>query len=583
MVNTGEAVVRMLKNEGVEVVFGIIDGTYFGFYSKLQKYGIKLITPRHETSAVHMAGTYARLTGKIGVCMASNGPGVANVLPGVAVENAEGNRVILITSSRRPQITDPDRGGTYQYFNHNQVIRPISKYSETVRFPERTLEIMKQAFRKSYQGRPGVVHIDIPENIINGKFKFDESEFLMPYQYRRIDPIKADLKQINKAVELLTSAKFPIIHAGSGVIHSEAYQELKKVSEILHAPVTTSWAARSVLSEENDLAVSMIHVDLNDQIRKKADLVLVLGSRLGETDWWGKAPNWASSDEQKIIQVDIDEEFIGRNRPVELGIFGDIKVFLEDLYTELEKNKNNINISERKNMFKSFIIQKDKNRAKLNKHLEDDSSPMNSSHISTICNRIFRDNSIVIFDGGNTAIWGHFFHNAKVPGTVISTPKMGMLGAGVSQALGAAVAFPERQVYCIIGDGAMGFHPQEIETAVRNNLRVIYLVLCDKQWGMVKMNQQFALKPFKTMIKKELDKSETINADLNEIEFDLLAKSMGAHGERVNRSQDLPNAIKKSIDSGKCSVIHVDVNNVKHMWAPSLITFKKMHEEPAGK
>ncbi|MCB1160597.1 MAG: thiamine pyrophosphate-binding protein, partial [Leptospiraceae bacterium] len=117
MIHGGEVVAKMLKEEGVEKVFGIIDGTYFGFYSNLRKYGIEIITPRHETSAVHMAGTYARMTGKLGVCMASNGPGVANALPGVAVENAEGNRVLLITSKRRLQISQPDRGGTYQWFD----------------------------------------------------------------------------------------------------------------------------------------------------------------------------------------------------------------------------------------------------------------------------------------------------------------------------------------------------------------------------------------------------------------------------------------------------------------------------------
>ena len=165
----------------------------------------------------------------------------------------------------------------------------------------------------------------------------------------------------------------------------------------------------------------------------------------------------------------------------------------------------------------------------------------------------------------------------------ISTPKMGMLGAGVAQALGCAVAYPDRQVYCIIGDGAFGFHPQEVETAIRNNLKIIYLVLCDKQWGMVKMNQQFALRPIKTLIMKSLGPEETINADFSEIEFDKLAQAMGAFGIRVSDPTKLEHAIKMCIEADKCSVIHVDVDPVKHMWAPSLLHFKKMHDEPKGK
>lgn len=166
---------------------------------------------------------------------------------------------------------------------------------------------------------------------------------------------------------------------------------------------------------------------------------------------------------------------------------------------------------------------------------------------------------------------------------LLSTFKFGMLGAGVGQALGAAVAKPEQPVLCIIGDGAMGFHPQEIETAVRNNLHVVYIVLCDKQWGMVKMNQHFALRPLKTMWKKTLDPHESINADLGEIRFDLVAKAMGAHGEYVETIDQLEQALLTSISVGKCTVIHTEVDPVKHMWAPGLRYFKDMHAEPKGK
>ena len=157
-----------------------------------------------------------------------------------------------------------------------------------------------------------------------------------------------------------------------------------------------------------------------------------------------------------------------------------------------------------------------------------------------------------------------------------------MLGAGVAQALGAKAAYPDREVYCIIGDGAMGFHPQEIETAIRNELPVIYIVLCDKQWGMVKMTQQIALKPLKTLVMKSLEPHETVNADLGEIEFDKLAESMGGYGERVSKPADLKPALRRAQESGRCAVIHVDVDPVKHMWAPGLKAFKDMHQEPAG-
>ena len=143
----GEALARMLAAEGVEVVFGIVDGTYMGFFGSFEKHGIRMVSPRHETSAAHMAGAYARITGKLGVCMASNGPGVANILPGVAVENGEGNRVLLITSSRRNPIAYPDRGGTYQYFNQAGVTRAMTKWSGAVPSFERLPESFRRATR----------------------------------------------------------------------------------------------------------------------------------------------------------------------------------------------------------------------------------------------------------------------------------------------------------------------------------------------------------------------------------------------------------------------------------------------------
>jgi acetolactate synthase-1/2/3 large subunit len=237
----------------------------------------------------------------------------------------------------------------------------------------------------------------------------------------------------------------------------------------------------------------------------------------------------------------------------------------------------------RKRAVAGLAKERDKDRAKLDEKLEDKDAPMLTAHVAHICRQEFADDAVVVFDGGNTAVWGNFYHQVRAPNTMLTTPHFGHLGAGVAQALGAAVARPEAQVYCIIGDGAMGFHPQEIETAIRNRLNVIYLVVADRQWGMVKMNQQFALKPVKTMIKKSLEPSETINTDLGEIAWDKLAESMGAYGERVSKVEELAPAVERCLIAEKCAVIHVDVDPVKHMWAPGLLHFKEMHNEPGGK
>lgn len=570
----GETIARMLAAEGVDIVFGIIDGTYFGLYSALQEFDIRLISPRHETSALHMAGTYARLTGKLGVAIASNGPGVANALPGIAVENGEGNRVLLITSSRREGIGYPDRGGTFQYFDQVAVTKPMTKWAAAIPSRERIPELMRRAFRSAWSGRPGVVHVDVPESVMNGKAKFDPG-LIRPYvSYRRAQPIEPDPGSVENAARILRAAGSPLIHAGTGVIHAGAHDELRNVAERLGAPVTTSWGGRGAIEETHPLSIPMLHLDLYKKLRNNADVVLVLGSRLGETDWWGKPPYWAA--DQKVIQVDIDDSSLGVNKAVDLAVLGDIKSFLEQLEKALEADP----LGERQP--DTWTEDRRADRARLNKRLEKTREGVNPGAVPVVAQDVLPADTTWVFDGGNATVWSHFFHEAKTTNSVVTTFKFGMLGAGVAQALGARIARPDRPVCCLIGDGAMGFHPQELETAVRNDLPVIYIVFVDRQWGMVKMNQQFALKPLKTLVRKSLGEGETINADLSEIRFDDLARSMGAHGERVSEVADLAPALERSLDSGLPSVIHVDVDPVTHMWAPALRSFKDMHQEPSG-
>jgi acetolactate synthase-1/2/3 large subunit len=187
---------------------------------------------------------------------------------------------------------------------------------------------------------------------------------------------------------------------------------------------------------------------------------------------------------------------------------------------------------------------------------------------------------MVAIDGGNTAVWcAHYYRNAR-PDAIHSTFKFGMLGAGVGQALGLKAAHPDRPVACIIGDGAMGMHPQEVETAVRERLPVIYLVLCDRQWGMVKLTQQVGIGELRTAM--GIESEGTVNTDFEEIRFDQLAESMGALGLRVAAPAELEEALQRALDSGRPAVIHVDVDPAAHLFAPNLMEFKEMHGEPVG-
>lgn len=579
----GQRIARMLAAEGVEVVFGIIDGTYFGLYSHLRDHGIRLVTPRHETTALHMAGAYARLTGRLGVAIASNGPGVANALPGVAVENGEGNRVLLITSWRRHGIVGPDRGGAYQYFDQPAVIRPMAKWSGAALSYERLPELVHRAVRLSWRGRPGVVHLSVAEDVMNGQFE-DTPAFpdVEPARYRRMTPLAPSDDVVHAAADLLLAADAPMIQAGSGVLHGFATDELLAVAELLEAPVTTSWAARDVIDERHHLAMPMWATEVVNRVRTEADVVLALGTRFGESDWWGKAPYWRRAGEQRMVQVDVDEEMLGLNKPVDLAVLADAKPFLARLAEVLAERDLTAVRAARAARTAEYAAARDAGRAMLDGALGMVGEPLHSSHLAPACQDVFGDDAVFVVDGGNTAIWANLYHEVRRPHSMLSTFKFGMLGAGVPQALGAKVAAPERPVVCITGDGAFGFHPQEIETAVRCGLPVVVVVTVDRAWGMVKVNQEFALNPEKLMAEGGLPDDERINTDLGEIRYDVMAQSMGAFGVRVSHSGELRAALEAARDSGRPAVVHVDVDAKAHKFAPSLLTFKEMHQEPAG-
>ena len=578
----GEVLARILQAEGVDTVFGIIDGTYYGFYGALHALGIRLITPRHETSAAHAAAAYARLTGRLGVCMASNGPGVANILPGLVVEQAEGNRVLCITSARRTGAMYPLRTGTYQGFDQEAVVGAFAKWSRAVPSFERIPELMRSALRACWDGRPGVVHLDVPENLMNGEMP-GEVPFLKPSEYRRTTPVAPDAQDVDRAADLLLKSELPVIHVGSGVIHAQAFEQVQAVAELLQAPITTSWAARGAVDESSPLAIPMPHVKLNTVVRNDADAALILGSRVGETDWWGKAPYWRPATEQRTVQVDIDDAIIGANKPVDVAACADVGAFLTALGERLSARRNESSLARRRERVAGYGKHIRRYAAKLDAALGDASLPMHSAHVPSAVRDLFPAGSPLIADGGNTAVWTMFYSKAAPPARILSTMKMGMLGAGMGQALGAAVAVPDRPVACITGDGAMGMHPQEIEAAVRHKLHIVWLVLCDKQWGMVKMTQSMAMRPVKMLLKKRLDPGENIWSDFGEIDFAAVARAMGAQGERVAAPAELRLAIGRALGHAGPSVIHVDVNPTTHMWAPGLLHFKAMHQEPKGK
>jgi acetolactate synthase-1/2/3 large subunit len=454
----------------------------------------------------------------------------------------------------------------------------MTKWSGAARSFDRVPEALQRALRVSFEGRPGAVHLTIPEDVLNTSVA-QEPTVLAPERYRICAPLAPSADAVRKSAEILVNAELPLLQVGSGVVHAGAAAAVEELARTLRAPITTSWGGRPAVDERLPNKIPMLP-PLIDEVRCEADVVLALGTRFGETDWWGKPPYWGEPDVQRVIQVDCDPEILGMNRPLELGVLADVKVFCEALLAEL-KNHDLADLTARETRINAWAQRAADLRTFLRSAAADeDAAPLHSAFVPLICRDFFDDDAVLVIDGGNTAVWTNLYHEHRTPGCLLSTFKFGMLGAGPGQALGAKVACPDRQVYAIVGDGAMGMHVQEIETAVRHKLPVVFLVLCDRQWGMVKFSQSMALDPEIMTAERMLPPGRTINTDFEEIRFDEVARSMGAHGERVNRARDLAPALERCIASGLPSVVHVDVDPVAHLWAPGLDIFKKMHQEP---
>jgi acetolactate synthase I/II/III large subunit len=425
---------------------------------------------------------------------------------------------------------------------------------------------------------------------MNGQFAEPAQPDVPPARYRRTLPIEPPAVLVDEAARMLAGAEAPAIHAGSGVLHAMATAELQRVAELLAAPVTTSWSGRDVVDERLDHAMPMIFPQIVDQVRTEADVVLAVGSRFAETDWWGKAPHWRRPGEQRLIQVDNDEELLGLNKPVDVAVLADARVFLSRLADRLASDDLSVAVAERRAAREArlagYVSSRDEARAMLDGALTYHSDPLLSAHLAAAMQRVLPEDTVLVLDGGTTPVWGALYHQVRRPHSVLSTlGKFGMLGAGVPQALGAKTAAPERFVACLTGDGAFGFHPQEIETAVRAGLPILTVVAVDRAWGMVKLTQEMAIDTERVFAERALPDEQHINTDFAEIRYDLMAESMGGRGLRVSASAELESTLVKAremVQAGHPVVVHVDVDRDAHKFAPLLMTFKEMHQEPAG-
>ncbi|MFP3143930.1 MAG: thiamine pyrophosphate-binding protein [Caldisphaera sp.] len=543
----GELIKRILVNEGVKYVFGVPGDQLYplldSFYNDDQ---IKFITFHHEAAAAHAADGYARVTNKPGVVIATVGPGAANLIGGVYPAYAEGVPIIIITAQNQSWKSYPDHG-SMQALDQINLLKPVTKWNAYISQWARIPELVQWAFRKALTGRPGPVHLDVAVDVLYQTGDENNVSLLKPENYRPIIPPAGNPDLINEAARLLAKAKMPLIHLGGGVLRANAVEEAKNLADYLKAIVTTSIGGRGSISEDfPSLLLPSLPGALEAQT--EADVVLIAGSRLGDLDYWGKPPAWGDFKDQRTIHIDITGEDIGLNRPVDIGIVGDVKVVLSQLLEAIKRI-----IPPKKDYPERLEKYKESEREYL-KNMEDlsysNSIPIHPLRVVREVREFFPKDSISIIDGGNTTVWASYLNKVYLPYTYFSTASgdSGHLGSGIPFSISAKLVNPDKQVYVISGDGAFGFHVMDLETACRENLQITFIVLNDSAWGMIKAGQTLYYS------------KRHVGVDFSEIRYDLVAEAVGCHGEHVTNPNEIKPALKRSLESKKASVINIVVD-----------------------
>lgn len=554
-----DLLVQCLIQEKVRYIFGIPGGQLCPILDAIRRFGhdagLDFVMTRHEQAAAHMADAYARVTGQPGVCMGTVGPGAVDLVPGVYTAWADSIPMIVLTAQNQTWKSYPERG-SMQSLEQIDLFAAITKWQARVTHWQRIPELVQRAFRIALSGRPRPVHLDLHVDVLVATG--DESSLthcpLPPERYRPVRPPVADPELIEQAAQMLVEAERPLIHPGGGVLRSGAWEEVRELAEYLSAPVTTSTGACGVLPEDHPLClIAGGYGALGAQAM--ADVVLLVGGRLGDTDFWGQPPFWGEPDQQKLIQIDIEPENIALNRPVDLALVGDAKATLRLLIEAIKRRTPPI--PERPEMAEYRSVQEGW-LAQFEAQADTDQKPIHPLRLVRDVRAFFPRDAITIVDGGNSTVWSHYLNRIYGPRTFLWASDSGHLGTGLPYAIGAKLAAPDRPVYAICGDGAFGLNMQELETAARLGLSFVIVIVNDRQWGMIKAKQMSAYD------------ARYIGVDFEDVRYDQVAKAMGCWGERVEDPAEITPALERAVSSGKPAVLDVIVDPWVHLTPPDL-------------
>jgi len=558
----GELLLKCLQKEGLTRIIAINDASYHEMLRKSAKYGISFIGPRHESAAVHMAEGIYKSTGEITAVMAGVGPGAANLIPGIICAQAEGAPIIAITTQRNRKVCYPSYTGVFQARDQLDLFKAATKWNAVIHDWDRIPEIVQRAFREALTGRPGPVHIDVPDNVMMGTGDESKVRVLEPHQYRTVEPVTPSQREIEELADLIIKAKNPIVMAGTGVLRAEAWDKFAELVKLLNCPAITTLAGRTVLPDNHPNRI-LPYTKGDFAARKEADVVLAIGTCFGEIDlpfnkYWG-------GEDQKIIQVDADPRNIGLGRPVFKGIVGDAKKTLEGLVASLRKMEvrpaDGSMVQKYQTMVQEWYVE---TLQPIVDSFSDDK--IHPAQVPLTARKVFPENAICATDGGNTTLFSIFFTEFSKPRTHIGILEFGHLGSSLPAAIGAKFASPDQNVYCISGDGAAGFNIMEMETAVRHKVKITLIVCAESSWGMEE-----------TLHHIEGDDIHTLGLEANvrhvPVRWDKIGEALGCHGEFVEKPADLYEAIKRAKEAESPAVVCVKTDLEANLSPPAFGTF----------
>jgi acetolactate synthase-1/2/3 large subunit len=532
--NGAEALVDSLASEGVEVIFGIPGVQVMDVLDVIyRRQGIRWITSRHEQSAAYMAMGYARTTGKEGVALVVPGPGALNAISAIGTAYAASIPVLLISGQNESHTFEQTRGYLHQTNNQLDIFRPLTKWCHRVTKITDIPGVIQQAMYQLRTGRPRPVEIEITSDVWTAS-----SEMTLPVPQRDLAPLP-DPKAIKAAAGLLSQAARPLIWAGGGIISSNASKELTQLAENLHAPVVTTNEGKGAISEAHPFSLGGTNYGTNPALLQ-ADTVLIIGSSFHR-----RRNPWNPQSNQKVIQIDIDEQEVGRNVRTDIGIVADARLALSSILGELpEKVKSQWQKSELDSI--KFTI----------KSKSEEIAPLQLSIIKTIREEI--KDGILVPGINNIGYWCQTAYPVYQPRTYITSSYYVTLGYAFPTALGAKVGNPDKPVVAICGDGGFLFADAELATAVQEGINVVTIVFTDDALGSCLRIQQ-------SRFNNRMLGTRMLNPD-----FALLARAYGAVGIKLSHVDELREALRSALTEKRPALIQVPLPTLAQPWEISL-------------